>query len=72
MSLRSGSLSIDKLFAVRPLFVRWPRIVWHLTNTEQVELSTPKPAANADGSLKRKSDLCRLKMFLSLAPGGRT
>ena len=50
MSLRSGSLSIDKLFAVRPLLVRWPRIVWHLTNTEQVELSTPKPAANPDYS----------------------
>ena len=39
----------------RPV-VETDRGVWHLTVAEQVELSAPKPAANAanaDGSLKR-------------------
>ena len=36
------------------MLVRWPRIVWHLTIIEKVESSAPKPAANTDGSLKRK------------------
>ena len=36
----------------RPV-VETDRGVWHLTVAEQVELSAPKLAANADGSLKR-------------------
>ncbi len=37
------------------MLIRWPRIVWHLTVTEQVVSSAPKPAASAGGSLKPKT-----------------